>query len=1129
MKSRFKLLLSSRILSAALAFIFLFSVAYTVFATPSSSPYAVGETLDPSCAPGSTNCYVAPLTMGDTIGSATAGSVFFGGTAGVLAQDNSNLFWDDTNNRLGIGTSSPSQILHIVAADGADAKMFMDAYGTGVNANFVGRRARGTSASPAAVQTSDILARFSGRGYGATTFTGFPRAAMDLIATQTWTDANQGTAIVFKTTANSTTTTSEVARIDQTGYLGIGDTSPAAMLTVGSGDLFQVNSSGAIAAATGITSSGTITFSGFSTNGGLLYTNGSGVLAQSGAVTGIVLGNGTSAPTATTTSASLPSIFTDETGSGGLVFATSPTLVTPTLGAASATSIALSGAITGATGYNGLVITANTGDVTTGTWSATAIGATKGGTGQTSYTVGDILYASTTTALSKLNASTSGYVLTSNGASTAPSWQALPSSGITSLNGLTGSTQTFVNDTNVTITSSSTTHTLGWSGQLALTRGGTAASLTASNGGIIYSTASAMAVMSGTSTAGLALISGASTTPTWFAPTIGSVLFAGTGGILQQDNSSFYWDDTNNRLGIGTTSPAARLDAKSVAQATATGTVSTTIGGNTLTGSGTLFSTELTVGDRIVTAGSQFRTVIAIASATSLTVDKYWTATESGVALTYATKEISGQNSSGTVNFAVNDYTTMVKGTGSALGNSVFSAVNKDGVSVLRILNTDYSSAYTNPGLELGHDNVGGSGVMEMEKLTYGDCCWNNGAGITFVHKVSGTDTHKFRISGQIISGAYASQRADLMLSHSGDITTMDPYIRMNVGTSGVQSIQHFFMTSFATSETVPTALVDVGASTTSNASMRIRSGTAPSSPNEGDVWYDGTDLIFRDGSASKKVIFNSGTQTLSGSKTFSSTVFMSGLSTEGAGDYAVCRNNTTKELTVDSSGTCTVSSARFKHDIIDLDSGLSTVLGLRPVSFRYNTTNQLRLGLVAEEVLAVEPRLVFYEEDGTTPRGVNYEDLTAVLVKAVQELNLKVAALPIVNDGGSIASQIVSYLADTTEKFINGIVHIERLIVGSPEKRTGITIYDTATGDPFCISVENGVSKTTAGECPVITPAPSAPPAPPGEITPPPSEPENPPAPPEEIVPPPEEPQTPPETPPSEGTPPPPAPPENI
>lgn len=44
---------------------------------------------------------------------------------------------------------------------------------------------------------------------------------------------------------------------------------------------------------------------------------------------------------------------------------------------------------------------------------------------------------------------------------------------ITSLNGLTASTQTFANDTNITITSATSTHTIGWSGQLSIARGGT--------------------------------------------------------------------------------------------------------------------------------------------------------------------------------------------------------------------------------------------------------------------------------------------------------------------------------------------------------------------------------------------------------------------------------------------------------------------------------------------------------------------------------------------------------------------------------------------------------------------------------------------------------------------------------
>jgi len=53
---------------------------------------------------------------------------------------------------------------------------------------------------------------------------------------------------------------------------------------------------------------------------------------------------------------------------------------------------------------------------------ATALAATSGGTGQSSYAVGDLLYASTTTALSKLADVATGNALISGGVSTAPAW-----------------------------------------------------------------------------------------------------------------------------------------------------------------------------------------------------------------------------------------------------------------------------------------------------------------------------------------------------------------------------------------------------------------------------------------------------------------------------------------------------------------------------------------------------------------------------------------------------------------------------------------------------------------------------------------------------------------------------------
>ena len=57
-----------------------------------------------------------PVARGGTgTGTAfTAGSVVFAGASGVYAQDNANLFWDDTNNRLGVGTAAPATALDVV-------------------------------------------------------------------------------------------------------------------------------------------------------------------------------------------------------------------------------------------------------------------------------------------------------------------------------------------------------------------------------------------------------------------------------------------------------------------------------------------------------------------------------------------------------------------------------------------------------------------------------------------------------------------------------------------------------------------------------------------------------------------------------------------------------------------------------------------------------------------------------------------------------------------------------------------------------------------------------------------------------------------------------------------------------
>jgi len=81
-----------------------------------------------------------------------------------------------------------------------------------------------------------------------------------------------------------------------------------------------------------------------------------------------------------------------------------------------------------------------------------------------------------------------------------------------------------------------------------------------------------------------------------------------------------------------------------------------------------------------------------------------------------------------------------------------------------------------------------------------------------------------------------------------------------------------------------------------------------------------------------------------------------------------------------------TYSSRRWKTNIQPLQNALGKVEQLRGVSYDLKGSGKHEIGVIAEEVGAVVPEVVTYEENGKDARGVDYSRLTALLIEATKQ-----------------------------------------------------------------------------------------------------------------------------------------------
>ena len=253
------------------------------------------------------------------------------------------------------------------------------------------------------------------------------------------------------------------------------------------------------------------------------------------------------------------------------------------------TSVNVSGGTTGASFTGGPITTSGT--ITMGG----TIVAANGGTGFNTYTIGDILYADSTTTLAKLGTGTSGQLLQANGVGLGPSW-VTPSSGLVTRwsGGTTGLLPNSLTSGDITVT-----------GTLIAANGGTGFASYAVGDLLYANTTTTFAKLADIATGNALISGGVNTAPSWgkigLTTHVSGILPEANGGTNQSTYATgdiLYASAANtlSKLAAGTNGYVLTLAAgvptwaagsaggvtTMAANTTATANSATITGGNTL-------------------------------------------------------------------------------------------------------------------------------------------------------------------------------------------------------------------------------------------------------------------------------------------------------------------------------------------------------------------------------------------------------------------------------------------------------------------------------------------------------------------------------------------------------------------
>jgi hypothetical protein len=477
--------------------------------------------------------------------------------------------------------------------------------------------------------------------------------------------------------------------------------------------------------------------------------------------------------------------------------------------------------------------------------------------------------------------------------------------------------------------------------------------------------------------------------------------------------SNLWWDSSNNRLGVGTSSPYAELSVATPVGASGAVTTLFAIASSTSVGTTTLFSVSNT-GSIVSTLGTASSTfTVGYNGLTNPAFEMTSPATSPVNGLDLVTTASGSGVSLSTISSATNEPLTIsTKGTGNLTLATPGSGSNVVSLSVNGY--SPFTQSYTELSLAPHGKSIGNGNVApELSLVTSADTGLSASTEIPIVqfNFANATRTHA--------NGNIALQRDFLINAPTDAMTSMANGNFTNIATFGIAGAP--LMGNFATSTNSHTLYLGgsvLNASTTNSYGLTVNANT---------------------GAANNYTAEFLGGNVGIGTTSPQATLEVWGPDAASTSAFTVANNASTTEFTIYDTGNAVLagsltqnSDIRLKTNISDLDgsSSLAEIDALNPVTFNWidpAKSSVPQFGFIAQQVEQVFPNLVATTAPtALTPDGtlsLNYIDLISPIIAAIQELDKEISSLAstVAGFAESFTTNIVNSQQDNTQKLCVG------------------------------------------------------------------------------------------------------------